>query len=116
MAFNVLAHNKDDHVKNFAFIYDGQEWRFSPAFDLTFSGGMNNQHTTAIAGHGNPKLVAIEQVAKSAGVKNWKLVVDEVFSAVSQWKQIADAHQVEPRITSEYSKAIQSGPCYADLA
>jgi len=44
------------------------------------------------------------------------LFVDEVFSAVSQWKQIADAHQVEPRIASEYSKAIQSGPCYADLA
>jgi serine/threonine-protein kinase HipA len=116
MAFNVLAHNKDDHVKNFAFIYDGQDWKFSPAFDLTFSGGMNNQHTTAIAGQGNPNLAAIELVAKSAGIKNWKLVVDEVFLAVSQWEQIADTHKVEPRISNAYSKAIQSGPCYADLA
>jgi len=77
---------------------------------------MNNQHTTAIAGQGNPKLAAIELVAKSAGIKNWKLVVDEVFQAVSQWKQIADDYKVESRIASEYFRAIQSGPCYADLA
>lgn len=57
MVFNVLAHNKDDHAKNFAFLRDpvcpGQGvWRLAPAFDLTFNAGMNNNHTTAINGAG----------------------------------------------------------------
>ena len=36
--FNVLAHNRDDHAKNFSFLMDEKgEWKFAPAYDLTFS-------------------------------------------------------------------------------
>jgi serine/threonine protein kinase HipA of HipAB toxin-antitoxin module len=45
--FNVLAYNKNDYVKNFSFVFTGKHWQLAPTFDLTFSGGMNNQHTTA---------------------------------------------------------------------
>jgi serine/threonine-protein kinase HipA len=32
MVFNVLAHNRDDHVKNFAFLMDSAgQWRLAPA-------------------------------------------------------------------------------------
>ena len=36
MAFNVLAHNRDDHVKNFAYRLDDTtgDWALSPAYDL----------------------------------------------------------------------------------
>jgi serine/threonine-protein kinase HipA len=38
--FNVLAHNRDDHSKNFAFLMDESGvWKISPAYDLTFSFG-----------------------------------------------------------------------------
>lgn len=39
MCFNVLAHNRDDHSKNFAFLYDETrgKWSLSPAYDLTYS-------------------------------------------------------------------------------
>ena len=39
MCFNVFAHNRDDHSKNFSFIYDEElkKWKLSPAYDLTFS-------------------------------------------------------------------------------
>jgi serine/threonine-protein kinase HipA len=36
MAFNILAENFDDHLRNFAFIHDGNGWRLSPAYDLTY--------------------------------------------------------------------------------
>lgn len=40
MVFNILAHNRDDHVKNFAFMLnDHNEWRLTPAYDLTFAHG-----------------------------------------------------------------------------
>ena len=64
MVFNVLAHNKDDHVKNFAFMQVGKDFVLTPAFDLTFSAGINNMHTSALGGEGRPGLTAVRRVAK----------------------------------------------------
>jgi serine/threonine-protein kinase HipA len=51
-AFNVLACNRDDHARNFAFLLDekSNEWRLTPAFDLTPNEGMGGNHTTSILG------------------------------------------------------------------
>ena len=37
MCFNVFAHNRDDHSKNFSWMYDEKTdtWSLSPAYDLT---------------------------------------------------------------------------------
>lgn len=48
MVFNYLIENKDDHAKNFAFIYCNGEWHFSPSYDLLPSDGMNGFHTTSV--------------------------------------------------------------------
>ncbi|MCB1968611.1 MAG: type II toxin-antitoxin system HipA family toxin, partial [Candidatus Accumulibacter sp.] len=38
MAFNIVARNQDDHVKNIAFLMDKQgRWSLAPAFDVTYS-------------------------------------------------------------------------------
>ena len=37
MCFNVFAHNRDDHSKNFSFIFHDGTWRLAPAYDLTYS-------------------------------------------------------------------------------
>ena len=38
MAFNVVARNQDDHVKNIAFLMDKRgRWSLAPAFDVTYS-------------------------------------------------------------------------------
>ena len=44
MCFNVFAHNRDDHSKNFSFLYDEnkKEWHLSPAYDLTYSSSVSN--------------------------------------------------------------------------
>ncbi|HNY62115.1 MAG TPA: type II toxin-antitoxin system HipA family toxin [Bacteroidales bacterium] len=47
MCFNVFIGNKDDHAKNFAFLYDG-EWQLAPAYDLLPSDGFNGYHTTTV--------------------------------------------------------------------
>ncbi|WP_295993122.1 HipA domain-containing protein [uncultured Alistipes sp.] len=41
MVFNYLIGNKNDHTKNFAFLYRDSGWYFAPAFDLLPSDGMN---------------------------------------------------------------------------
>jgi hypothetical protein len=37
MIFNVLSLNRDDHTKNFSFMYENGEWKLSPAYDLIFA-------------------------------------------------------------------------------
>jgi serine/threonine-protein kinase HipA len=51
--FNVLAHNRDDHVKQHGFLMNAKgEWRLAPAYDLTFSHGPGGEHYLAIGGRG----------------------------------------------------------------
>ena len=72
MCFNVFAHNRDDHSKNFSFLfYDTKkEWHLSPAYDLTYSFSFNGEHATTINGEGkNPTLENILAVAKNIGLK-----------------------------------------------
>ena len=72
MCFNVFAHNRDDHSKNFSFLYDDtkKEWHLSPAYDLTYSFSFNGEHATTINDEGkNPTLNDILAVAKNIGLK-----------------------------------------------
>lgn len=68
MVFNYLIENKDDHAKNFAFIYDNGDWRFSLAYDLLPSDGMNGFHTTSINNSIEPTKEDIITVATKAGL------------------------------------------------
>ena len=71
MCFNVFAHNRDDHSKNFSFLYDDnkKEWHLSPAYDLTFSSSFNDEHATTINGEGkNPTFDDILAVAQNIGL------------------------------------------------
>ena len=54
MCFNVYAHNRDDHSKNFSFLYnEGQnKWELAPAYDLTYSNSIGGEHATTIDGNG----------------------------------------------------------------
>ena len=72
MCFNVFAHNRDDHSKNFSFIYNEnkKEWHLSPAYDLTYSSSLNDEHATTVNGNGvNPSSVDILAVAQNIGMK-----------------------------------------------
>lgn len=90
MVFNVLTHNKDDHAKNFSFIYKNNRWGLSPAYDLVFSHGFNGQHTTTIAGKGNPGRDDIFKVAKNSGLplKMAKLIFDEVYHGCKEIQKV----------------------------
>lgn len=75
MCFNVFAHNRDDHSKNFSYLFDFEtrQWHLSPAYDLTYSNSLHGEHATAIAGNGkNPGMNDLLKVADFAGLsKRW---------------------------------------------
>ena len=78
MCFNVFAHNRDDHSKNFTYLYDEEKdsWRLSPAYDLTYSSTYYGEHTTTVDGNGrNPGRKEIFTGGITAGM-NKEVCVD----------------------------------------
>ena len=104
MAFNVVARNQDDHVKNIAFLMDKTgRWSLSPAFDVTYSynpaGQWTAAHQMTINGKNddfNPD--DFRACAKAASMKRGRAeaIVEEVRRAVSRWKDFADEAGVDP--------------------
>lgn len=71
MCFNVFIGNRDDHAKNFSYLYDREHavWRLSPAYDLTENPGINGEHTTAVNGKGRGITLAdLAGIGAKAGI------------------------------------------------
>ena len=85
MAFNVIAGNRDDHAKNFAFMMSpGGEWRHTPAYDITFNLGGG----TPVAGKSeNLAREDLLGAARQASIPRAvaEQVVEEVCDALSDW-------------------------------
>lgn len=87
MCFNVFAHNRDDHSKNFTYLYDETSdiWRLSPAYDITYSNTYYGEHTTTVDGNGkNPGEKEILAVGMAAGMQKIKCIeiMNQVESCV----------------------------------
>jgi serine/threonine-protein kinase HipA len=95
IVFNVLISNTDDHLRNHAFLYTGDEgWRLSPAYDLnpapvdlkprilstlidTEDGTASLDLALSVAGYFNLSLAPARKIA------------GEVGAAVSRWRRVA---------------------------
>ena len=98
MVFNILAHNRDDHTKNFAYLMASSgEWRLAPAYDVTLSFGPGGEHTMTVAGQGlAPTRAHVAAVAQRAGVpvKVVREIVGAVDDAVGDWPARARRYHV----------------------
>lgn len=105
MLFNVAAHNRDDHGRNFAFLMDATgAWRLAPAYDVVFSHGPGGEHSTSIAGEGRqPGLAQVQTLARQFGVRPRELdeLREAVNAAISRWAECAEAAACGRRVTRE---------------
>jgi serine/threonine-protein kinase HipA len=90
---NVLACNRDDHLKNFAFLMgtDGV-WRLAPLFDFTFHTGPNGWQTLSVAGEGqNPRREHLLKLATQVDLRprDAAEVIEQVRSAVAGFGKLA---------------------------
>lgn len=93
MIFNVLAHNRDDHARQHAYLMDDTgEWKLSPAYDLTYSPGPGGEHYLDIDGEGRkPTRKNVENLGlkHGLGAKAIEAMVEEVGAAVGDWREFA---------------------------
>ncbi|MDU9050772.1 MAG: type II toxin-antitoxin system HipA family toxin [Candidatus Electrothrix sp. Rat3] len=109
MLFNILTHNRDDHVKNFSFILDDRtgKWSLAPAYDLTFADGPGGEHSMTVAGEG--RVPAYRQVAALAGQygvaeNELEMMIDEVAAAVERWPEFARVAGVRGVVSAKISR------------
>ncbi len=111
MAFNVIARNQDDHVKNTALIMDrGGTWRLSPAYDLTFACVPGNRwldaHQMSVAGKAaNITIDDLVEAAAAGGVKRAaaRQAIGGVQAAVARWHEFAEQAAIPSQRAAEIS-------------
>jgi len=113
MAFNVVARNQDDHVKNIAFLMDrGGDLVLSPAYDMTYAYNPNRRWTRVHQMSLNGKRDGFRRAdfARCAEVASMKrgraaTILAEVSSAVADWPRFAEAAGVGERETQRIALA-----------
>lgn len=111
MAFNVFARNRDDHVKNHAFLMgsDGK-WQTAPAFDLTYWDAREHEMIVGTEGAA-PKLDHMLQVTRAVRMEDEQAtrIINEVEAVVREWPSFAKQASVSNARTKEIGEAIQAG-------
>ncbi len=111
MVFNVLTHNRDDHSKNFSFLYHHNQWQLSPAYDLTFSSGIAGEHTMTIAGEGaNPTIKHFLEVARRLNIDELKAhkIVNEIKAVINNWSSYAKRANVDKSTATRLKKIFEN--------
>jgi len=93
-SLNVLACNRDDHLKNFAFLMgpDGI-WRLAPLFDFTFHTGPNGWQTLSVAGEGqNPGPEHLLKLAEQVDLRARDAtgIIEQVRGALAGFNELSD--------------------------
>lgn len=112
MAFNIVARNQDDHVKNVAFLMDQEgRWSLAPAFDIMYSCNPQGRWTSTHQMTMNGKRDGFtwkdfRECARSCILKRGRAetIVGEVVSAVRRWPEFAAKAQVPGSWTQAIGK------------
>jgi len=108
--FNVLAHNRDDHARQFSFLMTRNgTWRMAPAYDLTCSSGPGGEHSSSVLGYGKDitrdRLI---QLGKKADIKEADIreVIQNTQAAIDKWELFAREYGTSRQSTKMVRSAL----------
>jgi serine/threonine-protein kinase HipA len=114
MAFNVLARNQDDHVKNLSFHMDRTgTWSLTPAYDVTFAvgRGWTRAHQMRLADKTSDiEIDDMLTVGRDFGVKRPERILDRIRETLTRWESFAHDRGVPEDARSRVRAAIDEGP------
>lgn len=96
--FNVMAHNRDDHAKNFSYLMNEEgQWKLSPAYDLTFSSGPRMEQSTTVMGEGkNPSVEHLKKLGEESSLSETQIVdiIEQTKAALAGWPEKAKEYGI----------------------
>ncbi|HEY7830334.1 MAG TPA: type II toxin-antitoxin system HipA family toxin [Solirubrobacteraceae bacterium] len=121
MAFNIVARNQDDHVKNIAFLMDRSgRWQLAPAFDITYAhrpgSKWTSQHQMSMNGKREGfTLEDFSACGRTASLPRGRAtrIVSEVCEIVAGWDDYAGRAQVEEEHVRRVAPALRLGFLHA---
>ena len=117
MAFNVLAWNCDDHVKNISYLMDRDGvWTLSPAYDECYAynpeGAWTSGHQMSVNGRKtgitDEDMVAAGRVA-GLNERECRALIAEVREAVAAWPRFAAGAEVKDEFTAAIGERLGRG-------
>jgi serine/threonine-protein kinase HipA len=112
IVFNIAAHNRDDHAKNFAFVMDQRGgWSLSPAYDLGFATGPGGEHTMTVLGEGRlPTREHVLRLAKQFDIKVKEAtgIIEQVNRSAAKWKTFAGEAGCTKKTVNHIGKYIRA--------
>lgn len=98
VVFNVLIHNKDDHLKNHGFLHIDGYFYLSPAFDVNINLD-KVEHVLKIDEYKH-NAADIEDILKTAeyydlSIDNAKNIILDIIKVLKNWKQIAIKNKLQ---------------------
>jgi serine/threonine-protein kinase HipA len=110
--FNVLAHNRDDHVRNFAYLMEPDgTWVLAPAYDLTFNEGRRGRHALSYGGEDTAVTTQhLHRLAQEAGIvaRDVMGIVEQVDAAVAQWPTVARDLEIAATRRTEIGRRLEA--------
>lgn len=116
VAFNILAFNRDDHVKNFGFLLD-TDWRLSPAFDISYAynpaiGKWTATQQMSLLGKrseiGSEDLIQFAKNNSLATVPKIKAILEQVTEAIRNWTDFAMDAKVSEQNIAKIDKVLKT--------
>lgn len=116
-AFNIVARNQDDHVKNIAFLMDrAGRWSLSPAFDVTYSynptGTWTRDHQMTLGGKRDGfTLDDFRECARLVSIRRGRAeeIVAQVVAAVRRWPEFAAGSGVPEETAARIGVTLRLG-------
>jgi len=117
LAFNIVARNQDDHVKNIAFLMDRTgTWWLAPAYDVTYSynpdGRWTSRHQMTLNGRRDGFTIEdLEAAGRAVSLKRGRAreILDEVSGAVARWPEFASRASVDAAHVAGIQAALRLG-------
>lgn len=114
--FNVLVGNRDDHLRNHAFLLGANGWRLAPAYDMTPC--FDKEHHV-LKLDGDATVPSVDAVLATAEVYDLALrrasaIVDEVVGVVRHWRERAQNLRIargDIELTSSAFSALDERLC-----
>lgn len=107
-AFNVMATNRDDHTKNFAFVLAREgTWALAPAYDLVFGGDLQWRMMSVNGAFGTVSAKDLTTLAEGFGIGSVGAVLSEVADAVESWSEFARRAGVPTTVADVVAAGLQ---------